>query len=189
MLHFSNPQLSAPALHSFQGINARNWCQIIVQPSPNLSLISPHFFLPSLFLSCLSICLLSLCWKDFSFGQLPSFSFFFNVVFTCFPSQNCLYSCLFPQSCSPRLSGTTRTRSQWMLVPPARCQDNFPHQWHTQVVHQEKILHWEGSQALQQTPQGGNGPSCQNSRSVWTVLLDTGFGFCVVLCEARSRTR
>lgn len=127
--------------------------------------------------------------KTFLSASYLLFLFFFSVVFTCFPSQNCLYSCLFPQSCSPRLSGTTRTRSQWMLVPPARCQDNFPHQWHTQVVHQEKIIHWEGSQALQQTPQGGNGPSCQNSRSVWTMLLDTGFGFCVVLCEARSRTR
>lgn len=73
VLHFSNPQLSAPASHNFQGTNARNSCQMIAQPSPNLSLTSLHFFLCSLFLPCLPICLLFLCWKDFFFCQLLSF--------------------------------------------------------------------------------------------------------------------
>lgn len=59
VLHFSNPQLSAPALYNFQGTNARSWCQMIAQPSPNLSLTSLHFFPCSLFLSCLPMRLLS----------------------------------------------------------------------------------------------------------------------------------
>lgn len=50
VLHSSNPQFSTPASHSIQGTNARSWCQMIAQPSPNLSLTSLHFFLCSLFL-------------------------------------------------------------------------------------------------------------------------------------------
>ena len=73
VLHFSNPQLSASALHNFQGTNARSGCQTIAQPSPNLSLTSLHLIICSPFLSCLPICLRFLCWKDFYFCQLLSF--------------------------------------------------------------------------------------------------------------------
>lgn len=89
---------------------------MIAQPSPNLSLTSLHFFPCSLFLSCLPMRLLFLCWKDFYFCQL--LSFFFSAVFIYFASQNILYSHLFPHSVLPLLFSITSKAPLQTMDPP-----------------------------------------------------------------------
>lgn len=104
-LHSSNPQFSTPASHNFQGTNARSWCQMIAQPSPNLSLTSLHFFLCSLFLSAFPSVFFPLL-KAFLF--LPAIFIFFLCCLYLFCSTKCIiflsllltHCCLFCPSSS-----------------------------------------------------------------------------------------
>lgn len=79
VIHSSLPPLRTVFRELMQGTGAKLLCSL-PPTSPSFLHIFSFFSL----LSCLSICLLSLCWKDFSFCQLPSFFFF--LFFQC-----CLY--------------------------------------------------------------------------------------------------
>lgn len=107
VIHSSLPPLRTVFRELMQGTGAKLLCSL---PPTSPSFLHISFFL---FSSLLSFHLSSFpLLKRLFFLSVTFFFFFFfffSVVFTCFHSQNCLYSCLFPHSRSPRHSGTTST--------------------------------------------------------------------------------